>query len=295
MEKIILFGASRGGENFIKNLGEFYDIIAIADNDREKHGKSLNNIEIINPSTIKSFTFDKVMITSLYFRAISQQLINIGVPKELIDYAPKNAMKVIQYPFSKKSILYKAENLIRLLSDILEGQNYYYTFGTALGMVRDHGLIPWDDDIDLSIHANDFEIVKRIIIDNIEKFDAIIENEIVLRKYENEKVASISINCLEGNQLLFNINLDFIYTKDDYAILELDKIPLKFFNKPSDYLFKGIQVKLPTQYKDYLTHVYKDWHIIKKNTNFMNNTTTYVEPTLKVFEEVLHKSKDFIR
>lgn len=292
MERIILFGASRGGGNFIKNCGDFYDIIAIADNDRNKHGNKINNIEIIDPNTIKSYSFDKVIITSMYFKGITQQLLDLGVPQEAIDYAPKNSLKITQFPFSNKEILTKAENLIRLLSNILKDEKYYYTFGTSLGMVRDGELIPWDDDIDISAHASDFENIKKIILDNTEKFDAIIENEVVLRKYENGDVTSISINCLEANELLFNINLDFIHTMGEYAKLELDKIPLKFFKEPSDYLFKNIQVKLPTMYKDYLTHVYRDWYIVKKNTNFMNNTHTYVEPTLKIFEEKLHSSKD---
>ena len=35
-KKIILFGASRGGENFIKHNKTQYDILAIADNDEKR-------------------------------------------------------------------------------------------------------------------------------------------------------------------------------------------------------------------------------------------------------------------
>ena len=59
-EKIILFGASRGGENFIKHNKTQYDILAIADNDEKRWGRLLEGLKIINPKDILKYDFDEL-------------------------------------------------------------------------------------------------------------------------------------------------------------------------------------------------------------------------------------------
>lgn len=291
MEKIILFGASRGGANFIKNNSGKFDIIAVTDNDSSKWEQSIEGVNIIKPDDVLLYDFDKIIIASMFFKGITQQLLDLGITTNQIEYASKNSLKLTQFPFSNPIVLKKAENLIALLSDIFKNERYYFTFGTCLGIVRDSELIPWDDDIDIAIHHQDAEHFLNIIKANVDKIDAIIENKIYLRKYPDGKVTSISIDCYDEDEMLFNINLDCLYEHGEYAKFELDLIPLKYFNEPTPYEFKGNTVKLPSEYEHYLTHVYKDWQVVKKHTSFFNNTTTYVEPTVRVTGELIHASK----
>lgn len=60
------------------------------------------------------------------------------------------------------------EILLQMLEDIVklcEDNNINYTLGggTALGCIRHHGFIPWDDDIDINVYRMDYLKLLKLI------------------------------------------------------------------------------------------------------------------------------------
>lgn len=47
------------------------------------------------------------------------------------------------------------------------GLRYYVTDGTALGAVRHKGFIPWDDDFDISMPRPDYEVFKKVALNEL--------------------------------------------------------------------------------------------------------------------------------
>ena len=80
-KKIILFGASRSGEAAQKRYRRAYEILYFCDNDKNKWGTRFHGVEVIAPDKLKNMSFDKIVITSMYYDEISKQLNGMGIEK----------------------------------------------------------------------------------------------------------------------------------------------------------------------------------------------------------------------
>lgn len=96
MKKVVIYGASKGGQNtlkYLKGLDEDFEFICFVDGDTQKHGSKVKGLPVKAPESLKETEFDLVFIGSSYVDEIWQKLQELGVPSgkvEPLDYTVLN-------------------------------------------------------------------------------------------------------------------------------------------------------------------------------------------------------------
>lgn len=84
MKRIGIIGASSTGEYAFDFLCKKYEIMFFADNDIAKYGKKIQDTIIISIANIKKFDVDYVVIASVYYKEIVEQLSVLGIKNIMI-------------------------------------------------------------------------------------------------------------------------------------------------------------------------------------------------------------------
>lgn len=197
---IVLFGAGGVGRHYLesyvdecapnrlpKNLWPSF----IVDNDSSKWGSKLSGIDIRDPRAILEVPREKlcVLIASNYGREISAQLIEMGVTdyrfldeatlptwEELEVAKKKSAAKSMYVPDDRQRRVWEAElNILDEIEKICNrhGLKYYAMYGTLLGAVRHKGFIPWDDDLDIGMLREEFELFAKYAKEELPEYMSI--------------------------------------------------------------------------------------------------------------------------
>lgn len=99
------------------------------------------------------------------------------------------------------------------------GLKYYLIGGTLLGAVRHKGFIPWDDDIDVGMPREDYEVF-------VEKAGKLLPDYIFLQNYRTDE------NMIFPFTKLRNINTTYIETRTKYSKMNqgvwMDIFPLDY-------------------------------------------------------------------
>ena len=286
MSKIIVFGASSGGEAFISN-NDNYEIVAIADNDEKKQGKTLCGYPIISPSEIMNYEYEYIIIASSFIFQIRKQLLNeFKIDPNKIKEVPKSMIgtKKTYRPFEDKHTIDLARNVLLTVVEILEEKEirYFIDHGTLLGIVRDGDIIPWDDDIDISIHEDDIDKTVCQIKRNISKLPNYKELNWNISIYygdkHNPELILLTFIVDESQKFnSFHISLEVNHFVDGLVVQSLTYAPEYHFKTSEDIEYRGKLISVPYDYKKYLEFHYGDWKTPKKDISF-SDISNYKEP-----------------
>ena len=197
------------------------------------------------------------------------------------------------------------KNLIRarkILFDVVdffdsEGIDYWLEGGTLLGIVRDKELLPWDHDIDLSISANDAELLSKKKYKLLIKGYRVTERKIyqdtgALKKgqYRIFKVKRLIPSLLKE---VFPVAHKYMVVTDIFvkasdnqytywqAMEKIMRVDCKYYSSYEIVKYLGKELKVPKDYKAYLTEKYGDWSTPIKNWSCGNDEKTVIGDAYK--------------
>jgi len=196
-----------------------------------------------------------------------------------------------------------AIKLLKIVIDVLDENKIKYDldFGTLIGAVRDKGLIPWDDDIDISLlDENDYNLMPQILKTINKKYNlrtylftfdsakekrkkrnkTIYQEDISFTSNSNYQIAKVRTNKFlifgKGNTC---IDIFFKYKFENkshwFAYGQENSVPIEHVcEELVEIEFCGLNCKIPKEYDKYLTYKYGDWKTPKENWSHENDDFT---------------------
>jgi len=185
--------------------------------------------------------------------------------------------------------LCKALKILKYVTSQLEQNDipYWLEAGTLLGIIRENRLLPWDNDIDISIREKDLSKLLTILpkfrrrgyIIRVRKY---LEDDFPLEK---GKVRMVKIHnrkrIFEKGDLALDIFVKTQY-EDQYlwgvGIKRYTKksVPVRFYDELSTIRFEGKEYSIPKLTEEYLTYRYGDWRTPVKKWDFSKDDLSIV-------------------
>ena len=99
-------------------------------------------------------------------------------------------------------------NVLKKVIEVCEKLNltYWITYGTLLGAIRHGGFIPWDDDLDIAMKADEYEILVQYINDNPDEcYPLVVHNKNTVK------------NCFYNISRVCDIRYNYVFTEFNYC------------------------------------------------------------------------------
>ena len=160
-------------------------------------------------------------------------------------------------------------SVVNFLDD-LDGCNYFFSCGTALGLVRDGKFIDWDTDIDIDI-LEPSEVMIQEIIENMLKLGFSFYRKLSVKGkfsqlvFLKEPYHSVDF-CFwfkDGKYFLNDVPETLIYKRSH---------PVQIYNAFTVLQNKGLGFRVPANFDEYFSVLYgESWRIPNKYSNWFKN------------------------
>jgi phosphorylcholine metabolism protein LicD len=170
-----------------------------------------------------------------------------------------------------------AQKMLKDVTDIFDkhGVRYWLDFGTLLGIVREGRILPWDDDMDISIFEDDRQKVHDVVMPEIKKLNYrtysrlhMDENDEILKNgdFRTFKVRNYRWKFFKG---YVKIDIFVMYEKDGFLYWrefgKRHRLPIKLISEFDTIEFNGKNYTKPKDTDAYLTYHYGDWRVAIEN------------------------------
>lgn len=173
--------------------------------------------------------------------------------------------------------LKKALKLLERVTGCLEKNaiQYWLEGGTLLGVIRENRLLPWDNDLDISVKEEEYDRLLKCI-PQIIKLGYRVKTKAFEKDdppFEKEKIRIIKVRTRRFFFFRGKVCLDIFikFKKDDiyyWQIKESKKsVPAQFYEDMRVWPFNGKDYFVPNAYDGYLTYRYGNWRIPVKEWN----------------------------
>ncbi len=176
----------------------------------------------------------------------------------------------------------EAYQMLHDVCKLLDNHNIPYVLeaGTLLGIIRENRLLPWDNDVDLTISAVDAEKLKQIKhlfwkmgyrskLRN-HKWDAgpIQKGKPRILKIQTRQYFFFKKDSLLDIFIKYKVGNEYLWTVDDKHPV-LKRCPAFFYDQKVIFPFDGGLFTVPEKYEEYLAYHYgKNWKTPIREWNF---------------------------
>ncbi len=185
--------------------------------------------------------------------------------------------------------LEKSLRLLERATTFLEKYNipYWLEGGTLLGIIRENRLLPWDNDLDISIRSEDFDRLRRILPKFFYRgmIAKVREYKIDDPPFQKGEVRLIKVYATKYLFFKSPLVLDIFVKKklDDqyYWVVGVKRrakkaVPARFYDELTTVQFNNKTYSIPKLTDEYLTYRYGDWRTPVKTWNYIKDDQSIV-------------------